>query len=238
MSGIQWGNPKITVEEIPDPNTVNSTDEYRQMNESMVLEVKDIFPITGRGTVVTGIVENGVKVCEEVRIINPDNTIVYSKIIGIELDRKLFDGARRGDDVGLLLGGVKKVDVQRGAIIEKKPYSKEVDYFANNENVMESQVNNNVFVIEKKAVLRENIVALVGRIEGNLTIRPNMKMQIHTFIGETLDVDILGVKWDGRICQEINNGSNITLAVSGISVDSVDTGDELMAIDNIMTNRK
>ena len=63
--------------------------------------------------------ENGVKVSVEVRIINPDNTIVYSKIIGIEFHRKLLDEARRGDDVGLLLVGGRESDVKRGAIIEK-----------------------------------------------------------------------------------------------------------------------
>ena len=122
MAGIQWGNPKIAVEKIPDPNIVDSTNKHMQKNESVVLEVKDVFIITGRGIVVTGIVENRVKLCEQVRIINPDNTIVYSEVKGIELDWKLFDEARRGDNVGLLLVGVRKSDVQRGAIIEKIIY--------------------------------------------------------------------------------------------------------------------
>lgn len=95
------------------------TNKHMQKKESMVLEVRDVFIIKGRGIVVTGIVENGVKVSEGVRIINPDNTIVYSKIIGIEFHRKLLDEAIRGDDVGLLLVGVTESDVKRGAIIEK-----------------------------------------------------------------------------------------------------------------------
>lgn len=95
------------------------TNKHMQKKESTVLEVRDVFIIKGRGIVVTGIVENGVKVSEEVRIINPDNTIVYSKIIGIEFHRKLLDEARRGDDVGLLLVGGRESDVKRGAIIEK-----------------------------------------------------------------------------------------------------------------------
>lgn len=301
MAGIQWGNPKIAVEKIPDPNIVDSTNRHMQKNESVVLEVKDVFIITGRGIVVTGIVENRVKLCEQVRIINPDNTIVYSEVKGIELDWKLFDEARRGDNVGLLLVGVRKSDVQRGAIIEKIIYMennplfqvylsdllrtiiqnggmseskiwdfiydhdgykigitygdverdieiarahqekgdfsitrKKFDIFQKsipaqsiNENIIENPTNNNVFVIEKKVPLKQDIFAIIGRIEGNLTIRPNTKMQINTFLGEKLNVNILGIKWDGRMRQEIGGGSDIMLSVSGISIDSVDIGDEL-----------
>ncbi len=93
-----------------------------------------------------------------------------------------------------------------------------------------TSVNCDVFVIEKKAPLKDNIFALIGRIEGSLTIRPNTKMQAKTFLGETLEVNILGIKWDGRMRQEVSGGSNIVLAVSGISIDSVDAGDELTAV--------
>lgn len=96
-----------------------------------------------------------------------------------------------------------------------------------NEDIIENPTNNNVFVIEKKVPLKQDIFALIGRIEGNLTIRPNTKMQINTFLGEKLCVNILGIKWEGRIRQEISRGSDIMLSVSGISIDSLDEGDEL-----------
>lgn len=142
-----------------------------------------------------------------------------------------------GYKIGITYGDVERdIEIAR-AHQEKGDFSitrKKFDIFQKsipaqsiNENIIENPTNNNVFVIEKKVPLKQDIFAIIGRIEGNLTIRPNTKMQINTFLGEKLNVNILGIKWDGRMRQEIGGGSDIMLSVSGISIDSVDIGDEL-----------
>jgi elongation factor Tu len=112
---------------------VEAIDEYipvpeRPVDQPFLLPVEDVFNIEGRGTVATGRVERGVlKKMEEVEIVGITPT-AKTVVTDIEMFRKLLDEARAGENVGLLLRGVKKEDVQRGQVIAKpgtaKPHKK------------------------------------------------------------------------------------------------------------------
>jgi elongation factor Tu len=91
----------------------------REVDKPFLMSIEDVFSITGRGTVVTGRVEQGrLKVNEEVEIvgIRPTRKTVAT---GIEMFRKLLDEARAGDNAGVLLRGIGKDDVERGQVLAK-----------------------------------------------------------------------------------------------------------------------
>ncbi|MHA6801337.1 elongation factor Tu [Bounagaea algeriensis] len=99
-------------EKIPDP--VRATDQ------SFLMPVEDIFSITGRGTVVTGRVERGqIKVNEEVEMVGIKDKAIKTTVTGVEMFRKLLDQGQAGDNVGLLVRGVKREDVERGMVVVK-----------------------------------------------------------------------------------------------------------------------
>jgi elongation factor Tu len=84
------------------------------------MPVEDVFSITGRGTVVTGRIERGViNVNEEVDIIGIQEKSTKTTVTGVEMFRKLLDRGEAGDNVGLLLRGIKREDVERGQCIIK-----------------------------------------------------------------------------------------------------------------------
>ena len=96
---------------IPEPK--------REIDKPFLMPVEDVFSITGRGTVATGRIERGiVKVQEEVAVVgfNSDKKTV---VTGVEMFRKLLDEGRAGDNVGLLLRGVDKNDIERGMVLAK-----------------------------------------------------------------------------------------------------------------------
>jgi elongation factor Tu len=96
---------------IPEPK--------REIDKPFLMPVEDVFSITGRGTVATGRIERGiVKVQEEVALVgfNSDKKTV---VTGVEMFRKLLDEGRAGDNVGLLLRGVNKEDIERGMVLAK-----------------------------------------------------------------------------------------------------------------------
>ncbi|WP_009964691.1 elongation factor Tu [Verrucomicrobium spinosum] len=100
----------------------------RPIDQDFLMPVEDVFAIEGRGTVVTGRVERGIiKKMSEVEIVGIKDT-VKTTVTDIEMFRKLLDEGRAGDNVGLLLRGVKKTDVERGQVIAKpgsvKPHRK------------------------------------------------------------------------------------------------------------------
>ncbi|MBI4159748.1 elongation factor Tu [Candidatus Wolfebacteria bacterium] len=103
---------------------VRALDEYipeptREIDKPFLMPVEDIFSIEGRGTVVTGRAERGVvKVNEEVEIVGLRPT-AKTVVTGIEMFNKLLDEGRAGDNVGVLLRGLKKEDVERGQVIAK-----------------------------------------------------------------------------------------------------------------------
>lgn len=101
---------------------VQAMDDYipepvRDTDKPFLLPIEDVFSISGRGTVVTGRVESGVvKVGEEVEIIGIKDT-VKTTCTGVEMFRKLLDQGQAGDNVGVLLRGVKREDVERGQVL-------------------------------------------------------------------------------------------------------------------------
>jgi len=91
----------------------------RDVDKPFLMPVEDVFSISGRGTVVTGRVERGiVKVSEEVEIVGVKDT-VKTVVTGVEMFRKLLDEGRAGDNIGALLRGIKKEDVERGQVLAK-----------------------------------------------------------------------------------------------------------------------
>ena len=103
---------------------VETMDSYipepvRNIDKAFLLPIEDVFSISGRGTVVTGRIESGiVKVGEEVEIIGIRDTI-KTTCTGVEMFRKLLDEGRAGDNVGVLLRGTKREDVERGQVLAK-----------------------------------------------------------------------------------------------------------------------
>jgi elongation factor Tu len=84
------------------------------------MPIEDVFTITGRGTVVTGRIERGVlNVNEEVEIVGIKEKSQKTTVTGVEMFRKLLDTGQAGDNVGLLLRGIKREDVERGQVVVK-----------------------------------------------------------------------------------------------------------------------
>ncbi len=106
-------------------NLLNALDSYipepvRVTDKPFLMPIEDVFSISGRGTVCTGRIERGIiKVGEEVEIVGIRDTQVTT-ITGVEMFRKLLDEGMAGDNVGLLLRGTKREEVERGQVIAKK----------------------------------------------------------------------------------------------------------------------
>jgi elongation factor Tu len=102
---------------------MQAVDDYiptpaRDTEKPFLMPVEDVFTITGRGTVVTGRIEQGiVKVNEEVEIVGIRPDIQKTTVTGVEMFRKLLDEGRAGENVGLLLRGTKREDIERGQVI-------------------------------------------------------------------------------------------------------------------------
>ncbi len=96
---------------IPEPE--------RAIDKPFLLPIEDVFSISGRGTVVTGRVERGIiKVGEEVEIVGIKET-AKSTCTGVEMFRKLLDEGRAGENVGVLLRGIKREEIERGQVLAK-----------------------------------------------------------------------------------------------------------------------
>jgi elongation factor Tu len=92
----------------------------REIDKPMLMAVEDVFSITGRGTVATGRIERGmVKTGEEVELIGLHETSKKVIVTGVEMFRKTLDEGRAGDNVGLLMRGVAKEDIERGMVLAK-----------------------------------------------------------------------------------------------------------------------
>ena len=113
---------------------MKAVDEYvpnpeRDIDKPFLMPVEDVFSITGRGTVATGRVERGqVKVGEEVEIVGFTEAPRKCVVTGVEMFRKLLDQAQAGDNIGALLRGVDKKEIERGQVLAKpgsiKPHTK------------------------------------------------------------------------------------------------------------------
>ena len=112
-----WGDKIMelmdTVDEyIPDPE--------RDTDKPFLMPVEDVFSITGRGTVATGRVERGVlHVSDEVEIVGIHEDVKKTVVTGVEMFRKLLDEAQAGDNIGALLRGIQRTDIERGQVLCK-----------------------------------------------------------------------------------------------------------------------
>ena len=104
---------------------MDAVDEYiptpeRKADQPFLMPVEDVFTITGRGTVATGRVERGIlKMSEEVEIVGLTDETRKSVVTGIEMFRKLLDFAEAGDNIGVLLRGIQRTDIERGQVLAK-----------------------------------------------------------------------------------------------------------------------
>ena len=102
---------------------LNALDEYipepvREVDKTFLMPIEDVFSISGRGTVVTGRVERGkIKVGDEVEIVGFRNDTIKTVATSIEMFRKVLDEALPGDNIGILLRGIKKDEVERGQVV-------------------------------------------------------------------------------------------------------------------------
>jgi elongation factor Tu len=121
-----WGDKIIELFDAVDtfiPEPVRATDK------PFLMPVEDVFSITGRGTVATGRVERGIlKVSDEVEIVGLSEAPRKVIVTGVEMFRKLLDQAQAGDNIGALLRGVQRTDIERGQVLAKpgsiKPHTK------------------------------------------------------------------------------------------------------------------
>ncbi|WP_304507526.1 elongation factor Tu [Anaerotignum sp.] len=115
-SGV-WGDKIVELYNeieayIPDPK--------RDIDKPFLMPVEDVFSITGRGTVATGRVESGiVKVQDEVEIVGLSDETRKVVVTGVEMFRKLLDQAEAGDNIGVLLRGVQRSEIERGQVLAK-----------------------------------------------------------------------------------------------------------------------
>ncbi|CAK4823585.1 unnamed protein product [Aphanomyces euteiches] len=113
----EWANKIVELFEqieafIPNPE--------RDTDKPFLMPVEDVFSITGRGTVATGRVERGrIKIGEEIEIVGIHEDTKKSIVTGVEMFRKLLDSAQAGDNIGALLRGVDRKDIERGQVLAK-----------------------------------------------------------------------------------------------------------------------
>ncbi|GHE96676.1 elongation factor Tu [Amycolatopsis deserti] len=124
VSGLKAleGDPKWSesVLELMQAVDDNVPDPVRDLDKPFLMPIEDVFTITGRGTVVTGRVERGqINVNEEVEIVGIKEKSQKTTVTGVEMFRKLLDSGQAGDNVGLLLRGIKREDVERGQVVVK-----------------------------------------------------------------------------------------------------------------------
>jgi elongation factor Tu len=122
---VKWVD---TVKELVQALDTYIPEPVRAIDQPFLMPIEDVFSISGRGTVVTGRIERGiVKVGEEIQIIGLKDTMT-STCTGVEMFRKLLDEGRAGENVGVLLRGTKREEVDRGQVLAKpntiKPHSK------------------------------------------------------------------------------------------------------------------
>jgi elongation factor Tu len=116
------GDPKWvkSVSDLMDAVDESVPDPIRDIDKPFLMPIEDVFTITGRGTVVTGRVERGkLKVNEEVEVVGIREKAIKTTVTGVEMFRKLLDYAEAGENVGLLLRGTKREDVERGQVVVK-----------------------------------------------------------------------------------------------------------------------
>jgi elongation factor Tu len=113
----EWGKKLL---ELMDAVDENIPEPVRETDKPFLMPIEDVFTITGRGTVVTGRIERGiVNVNEQVEIIGIKDKAMTTTVTGVEMFRKLLDQGQAGDNVGLLVRGIKREEVERGQVVIK-----------------------------------------------------------------------------------------------------------------------
>ena len=113
----EWGDK---IMELMDTIDDYFPDPQRDTDKPFLMPVEDVFTITGRGTVATGRVERGVlHINDEVEILGIHDDVRKTVVTGIEMFRKLLDEAQAGDNIGALLRGIQRTDIERGQVIAK-----------------------------------------------------------------------------------------------------------------------
>jgi len=113
----EWGDK---IMELMDTIDSYIPDPQRETDKPFLMPVEDVFTITGRGTVATGRVERGtLHMSDEVEIIGIKEETQKSVVTGIEMFRKLLDEAMAGDNIGVLLRGINRTDIERGQVLAK-----------------------------------------------------------------------------------------------------------------------
>ena len=128
-SAVKCMNGSCDAEGRPDcefiPELLKAIDDYiptpkRDTDKPFLMPIEDVFSITGRGTVGTGRIERGqIKVGEEIEIVGLIKEVKKSVVTGVEMFRKTLDSGQAGDNVGVLLRGIEKDDLQRGQVLAK-----------------------------------------------------------------------------------------------------------------------
>ena len=113
----EWGDK---IMELMDAVDSYIPDPVRETDKPFLMPIEDVFSITGRGTVATGRVERGtLHLSEDVEIVGIKEETQKSVVTGIEMFRKLLDEAQAGDNIGVLLRGINRTDIERGQILAK-----------------------------------------------------------------------------------------------------------------------
>ncbi|MBR2984885.1 MAG: elongation factor Tu, partial [Clostridia bacterium] len=116
FSGAAWA----PIQELLDAIDSYIPDPARATDQPFLMPVEDVFTITGRGTVATGRVERGVvKMGDKLQIVGLSDEIRETTVTGVEMFRKLLDYAEAGDNIGALLRGVDRKDIERGQVLAK-----------------------------------------------------------------------------------------------------------------------
>jgi elongation factor Tu len=123
LQALESGDPKSEqgqkIQELLDALDSYIPQPKREIDKPFLMPVEDVFSITGRGTVATGRIERGVvKVGEEVALVG-FNSAKKTVVTGVEMFRKLLDQGEAGDNVGLLLRGIEKAEIERGMVLSK-----------------------------------------------------------------------------------------------------------------------
>ena len=119
LEGDEGEYGEIAIMKLADALDTYIPQPERTLDMAFLMPVEDVFSISGRGTVVTGRIERGiVKVNEDIEIVGLKNT-VKTVCTGVEMFRKLLDQGQAGDNVGVLLRGTKREDVERGQVLAK-----------------------------------------------------------------------------------------------------------------------
>ena len=126
LKALESGDPDMDAPECAClQELVDAMDSYipepeRETDKPFLMPVEDVFSISGRGTVATGRVERGIiKTGQEVEIVGIHDKIDKTVVTGVEMFRKILDEGQAGDNVGLLLRGIKRTEIERGQVIAK-----------------------------------------------------------------------------------------------------------------------